>query len=225
LLHHGLGSMRAWKSQIPALADAGYRVLVYDRWGYGASDPRPALDLPTFEADQTDLARLLDRVGLEKACLIGHSDGGTMALYFASRRPERISALITVAAHIYVQPSMAPSLLAIGEAYAADAEMRETLERAHGVKADRVFHNWYDGWLQPRHLGWDMRPIVRGISCPALVIQGEEDEHAAPQHARDLAECLEHGSLWLIPGVRHMPPQEIPEEFNRRVLEFLGNCL
>jgi pimeloyl-ACP methyl ester carboxylesterase len=222
LLHHGLGSMRAWKSQISAFADAGYRVLVYDRWGYGASDSRPALDLPTFEADQIDLARLLDEVGLERACLIGHSDGGTMALYFTARRPERVWALITVAAHIYVEPSKAPSIFDIGEAYATDAEMRKKLERAHGPMADRVFHNWYDGWAQPRHLNWDMRPIVRGISCPALVIQGEDDEHASPQHARDLAECLERGSLWLIPGVRHMAPQEIPEEFNRRSLEFLG---
>jgi len=225
LLHHGLGSLRAWKSQVPALAEAGYRVLAYDRWGYGASDARPALDLPTFEADQVDLARLLDMARLEKACLLGHSDGGTMALYFASTYPERVAALITVAAHVYVEPTKVPGLVAVGQTYAGDSEFREKLQRAHGDKFDCVFRNWYDGWAQPRSLDWDMRPVVRGITCPVLVIQGEQDEHATPRHARDLAACLEHGSLWLIPEVRHMPPQEIPEEFNRRVIEFLERSI
>ena len=41
LLHHGLGSVQAWKAQTQALVQAGYRVVVYDRWGYGKSDPRP----------------------------------------------------------------------------------------------------------------------------------------------------------------------------------------
>src|SRR3972149_7650399 len=73
LLHHGLGSLRAWKSQVPALAEAGYRVLAYDRWGDGASDARPALDLPTFEADQADLAGRFDTARLEEDDLPGRA--------------------------------------------------------------------------------------------------------------------------------------------------------
>jgi len=221
LLHHGLGSLRAWKSQIRAFVRAGYRVLAYDRWGYGASDPRPALDLPTFHADIVDLIELLASASIGKATLLGHSDGGTMALYFASRWPEKVSALVTVAAHIYVEPAMVPGLAAVGQAYASDVELREKLQRAHGEKVDQVFYNWYDGWAQPRHLEWDIRPLLGTITCPALVIQGEEDEHATAQHARDLAAGLRQARLWLIPGARHMPPQEVPEEFNREVLAFL----
>jgi pimeloyl-ACP methyl ester carboxylesterase len=225
LLHHGLGSVRAWKSQIPALAAAGFRVLAYDRWGYGVSDPRPSLDLPAFGADLLDLQELLEAAGMARVALIGHSDGGTMALYFASRWPERVSALVTIAAHIYVEPAMAPSMISIWQAYGDDPELRDKLQRAHGEKTDQVFRNWFGGWVDPRHLAWDMRPLLGRILCPALVIQGEEDEHASPQHARDLAAGLGNATLWLIPGAHHMVPQEVSEDFNHRVIGFLKDAL
>jgi pimeloyl-ACP methyl ester carboxylesterase len=225
LLHHGLGSVRAWKSQIPALVSAGFQVMAYDRWGYGASDPRPSLDLPGFGADLLDLEELLDAAGMARAALIGHSDGGTMALYFASRRPERVWALVTIAAHIYVEPAMTPRMISIGQTYGGDRELREKLERAHGEMTDQVFRNWYEGWFNPRHLEWDMRPLLGQIVCPALVIQGEQDEDASPQHARDLASGLASARLWLVPGARHMVPQEAPEEFNHRVVGFLEESL
>ena len=55
---------------------------------------------------------------------------------------------------------------------------------------------------------WDMRPILRQIGCPTLVVQGEADEHATPQHARDIADGIPGAELWLVPGAGHMLPQE-----------------
>jgi pimeloyl-ACP methyl ester carboxylesterase len=221
LLHHGLGSTRAWKAQIADFAARGWQVLAYDRWGYGRSAARPALDLPGFGTDVDDLAALLDDRGLRRAALVGHSDGGTIALYFAARFPERVTALVTVAAHIYLEASMLPGMLGIHRAFENDLRFRQGLQRAHGDNAESVFRNWYQGWVRPGHLDWDMRPMLAGVRCPAFVIQGELDEHATPQHARDLAEHVAHGELWLVPGAGHMLPQDMPAAFNRRVLEFL----
>lgn len=220
-LHHGLGSTRAWKQQQSAFVAGGWQTLAYDRWGYGRSSSRPSLDLPGFGADLDDLAALLDDQGLERAALVGHSDGGTVALYFAARFPERISALITVAAHIYLEATMLPGMLALRQAFEHDERFRQGLVRAHGDKVDSVFSNWYDGWVRAEHLAWDMRPMLSGVRCPTLVIQGELDEHATPQHAHNLAAAVAEGHLWLISGVGHMPAQDQPDEFNRRVLEFL----
>jgi pimeloyl-ACP methyl ester carboxylesterase len=220
-LHHGLGSTRAWRAQLTEFARRGWQAVAYDRWGYGRSSSRPALDLPTFAADLRDLAALLDQLKIRRAPLIGHSDGGTTALYFAARFPDRVPALVTVAAHIYLEASMAPGMAAIKGALDGDPHFRQGMRRAHGDQAESVFHLWYEGWVQPRHLGWDMRPMLHKVRCPALVIQGELDEYATPQHARDLAGGLPRASLWLIPGVGHMAPQNSPDEFNRRVLDFL----
>lgn len=221
LLHHGLGSTRAWKAQTADFAARRWQVLAYDRWGYGRSSARPALDLPNFGTDVDDLAELLDGLGIGRAALVGHSDGGTVALYFAARFPERVTALVTVAAHIYLEGSMLPGMLALRQAFDSDPRFRQGLQRAHGENAEAVFRNWYQGWVRPEHLGWDMRPMLGTVRCPVLVIQGEMDEHATPQHARDLAEQVAHGELWLAPGAGHMLPQDLPAEFNRRVLEFL----
>jgi pimeloyl-ACP methyl ester carboxylesterase len=220
-LHHGLGSTRAWKAQLAAFARRGWQAVAYDRWGYGRSSPRPSLDLPTFATDVQDLSALLDGLSIHRAALVGHSDGGTTALYFAAQFPQRVAALVTVAAHIYLEQAMAPGILGIRKSYESDPRFREGMRRAHGEQVEAVFRNWYEGWVQPGNLGWDMRPMLGGVRCPTLVIQGELDEHATPQHARDLAEGVADGRLWLVPGVGHMTPQDSPDEFNRRVLEFL----
>ena len=250
LLHHGLGSTRAWRAQIPALVSAGYRVIAYDRWGYGGSDPRPALDVPSFAIDLADLCLLINHYldtqigadskdGTNKSYadkenpyptqtvnLIGHSDGGTLALYFASKYPKYVSGLVTVAAHIYVEPKMLPGIEGVQLAFEHDPRFSEGLRRLHGQKTESVFNNWYTGWHKTENIFWDMRPLLGNIKCPALIVQGLEDEHATPQHARDIAAAIpslgtNQTKLWLVEGAGHMFPQEMPEVFNHGVLSFL----
>jgi pimeloyl-ACP methyl ester carboxylesterase len=221
-LHHGLGSTLAWRRQITDFTRAGYRLLIYDRWGYGRSQDRPHLAVPGFEDDLADLGLLLDAFHLATVTLIGHSDGGSIALYYAAAHPERVTALVTVAAHIYLEPKMEPGIEAIHQAFQSDESFQQGLARVHGEKYASTFYNWYHGWHTPAALDWDMRPLLSGIRCPTLVIQGEEDEHATPQHARQIAQHIPGAQLWLAPGARHMLPQEISNEFNRRVLDFLA---
>ncbi len=220
-LHHGLGSTRAWRGQIPAFVEAGYRIIAYDRWGYGQSEPRPHLDVPGFEDDLADLEETLKRLNVQRSTLIGHSDGGTLALYFAEKHPELVTCLVTVAAHIYLEPKMEPGILGIKQAFEHDARFRKGMQLAHGHKSESVFGNWFDGWHKPESLDWDMRPLLPEITCPALVIQGEDDEHATPQHAIDIADGIPNAELWLEPGAGHMLPQDQPEIFNRKVIDFL----
>ncbi len=222
LLHHGLGSTRAWRGQVAALSAAGYRVIVYDRWGCGSSDSRPQLDAPAFADDLADLNALLETYGVHRAVLIGHSDGGTIALYYAAQNPDRVTALVTVAAHIYLeQATMEPGIQGIKHNFERDARFRKGMQLAHGEKYEVVFWNWFNGWHTPAALNWDMRPLLAKIDCPALIIQGEADEHATPQHAIDIAENIDDAELWLASGVGHMLPQDIPTLFNKRVLDFL----
>lgn len=221
LLHHGLGSVRAWKSNIPDLAAAGFRVIAYDRWGYGKSDARPSLGQPYFADDLVDLEQLMSQLEINQAALIGHSDGGTIALYFAAANPQRVTRLVVVAAHIYVEPKMQPGMQMIRHTFENDPDFRGKFFHQHGEKAPSVFKNWYDGWYKVEHLAWDMRPTLSRITCPTLVVQGKDDEHASPQHARDIAAAIPGAHLWLVPGAGHMLPQDCAEVFNRKVIDFL----
>lgn len=225
LLHHGLGAVRAWKAQIPVLVEHGWRVIAYDRWGYGKSDPRPGLALPDFAPDLADLEELIALLQIEKLALVGHSDGGKIAMLYTLRHPEKVSRLLLVSTHIYVEEKMGIGIQDVRQNYLEDADFRGKMHKIHGDKADQVFDNWFEGWLavgkQPDQ-SWDMRPAIGNIACPVLVIQGREDEHATPQHARDIAAAIPTAQLRLVDGVGHMLPQEAEEVFNVEMLAFLG---
>jgi pimeloyl-ACP methyl ester carboxylesterase len=220
-LHHGLGSTRAWKAQVKALVHLGYRVLNYDRWGYGQSESRPNLDAPYFVSDILDLEVLLDQQGFNQVALIGHSDGGTISLLYTLKHPEQVRCLVLVAAHVYIEPVMLPGFFALQQRFTHDIPFREALARAHGEDLDSSWNNWISAWMKPASLDWNICPQLAKISCPTLVIQGELDEHASPQHAIDITKGINGADNWLAPGQNHMFPQENPQLFNPRFIEFL----
>lgn len=221
LLHHGLGSIRSWRRQTTALTAAGWEVLVYDRWGYGRSDPRPDFAERYLLEEAREAFHLLDQLDIQRTVLIGHSEGGTIALLMASMQPERIPSLVVVAAHIYYEEKMKEGLVSIAT-QAQEPSFIETLQKEHGERTKSLVDRWVNHWLNSDPAGLDMSHRLEQITCPALVIQGELDEHATPGHAKDIAEGVAQGELWLIPATGHMPTHEIPDQFNQRVLDFLA---
>lgn len=220
-LHHGLGAIRSWKEQIQEFSNAGFNVIAFDRWGHGDSAQRDRWSMPDFEPDLADLQVILDHFSCPQAALIGHSDGGTIAMHYASKHPCQVTCLVLIAAHIYIEPKMAAGIQTLIREFENNPGFRRLLRRVHGSKSETLFWGWIQGWTQPDLQGWDMRPQINQISCPTLVVQGIEDEHASPRHARDLAGSIPNAKLWLVPGAGHMLPQENTPEFNRHVLKFL----
>lgn len=99
LLHGFLGSVIDWTNTFPALTQAGYRVIAYDRPPFGLSDKRTELNY-SLQA-MTDLtAALLDDLDIDKAVIVGHSAGGSVAADFALRYPERVEKLVLIDAAI-----------------------------------------------------------------------------------------------------------------------------
>lgn len=221
-LHQGLGSTYSWNTQAQVFANAGYYVVVYDRWGYGKSEARHSLLTADFKEDLADLVGLLQALNIHRTAIIGHSDGGTISLYFAAQYPDITTCLVSIAAHIYIEVSMKPSIVKVRQSFYENAWFREALNRLHGEKTPLVFSNWYDGWMNIKHLDWDMRPIINHISCPTLVVQGDDDEHASVRQAQDIAGAIPGAELWMPSGGGHLFPQDHPEIFNPRILSFLS---
>lgn len=220
LLHHGLGSIRSWRRQIRGFAQDGWQVWAFDRWGYGKADERPEFSGRFMQEDAAEALELIRGLGITRASFLGHSDGGTISLMLAANEPDLFDRLVLIAAHIYWEPKTVASIRKV-RAAADDAAMQRAWRREHGDKGPALVKKWADGWMREEIRGLDLIDILPQILCPALVIQGEEDEYATASQALDLAGGLRSAELWMIPGVGHMPPQEIPEKFNKRVSSFL----
>jgi pimeloyl-ACP methyl ester carboxylesterase len=224
LLHHGLGCTRDWDGIVPHLAGR-YHVIAYDRPGYGRSAvtaPRDTMGADAFERDAADLVRLMDQMAIESAHLVGHSDGGTIALIAAARWPERVRSLVVEAAHIYAEDVSIASIRRVCGWGLSHPAGQEYLRIRHGEHGPQVLRMFVSHWLEHTSLAWTLLPLIRAIRCPTLVIQGTLDAYGTERHPRDIAATIPGAQLWLLDGVGHDPHVEASEAYVERLLSFLG---
>jgi pimeloyl-ACP methyl ester carboxylesterase len=225
-LHHGLGSLLSWRYQVDVLRQAGCKVILYDRWGYGRSSPRGFYSIPGFEPDLIDLEQLIDQLVGDRVALVGHSDGGSIGLLFAARHPDKVVGLVCLAAHTYLERKMETGIREVAARFGEEVDFRAAVQRHHGEKYPQVFQGWSGGWLNPVNASWDIRSELANITCPVLILQGMQDEHATPQHAREIANSIPNADLFLAPGADHMFHQKQANLFNRQLIGFMESiCL
>jgi pimeloyl-ACP methyl ester carboxylesterase len=181
-LHEGLGTIGVWGDVPHAVCHAtGCPGVIYERPGYGASDPRP-VPWPDniFEQEaEIVLPALLDVLGIDRPVLIGHSDGGTIALLYAAAFPERVCGVVTLAAHVVLDELTFAGVSALERSW-REGSLRAELERFHGAGVDPLFRGWSGFWLDPARRAWSMVDRLPRITCPVLAIQGADDEYGLP---------------------------------------------
>jgi pimeloyl-ACP methyl ester carboxylesterase len=228
LLHEGLGSVRGWRDFPEQLAKAtGLGVLAYSRWGYGASDPVPIPRPLTYMHDEAlvSLPEILEAVGVRRAILFGHSDGGSIALVFAGSglpATERLLGLVLEAPHVFVEDVSVASIAAAADAYRT-TELRERLKRQHGHNVDGAFWGWNRAWLDPGFRSWNIEEYLPRIRVPALVIQGEDDPYGTLAQV-DSIETKSGGpvSRLVLPSCGHAPHRDQPEATIEAVARFVA---
>lgn len=225
LLHEALGCIAMWKRFPQQLAEAtGLDVLIYERRGYGGSTPisLPRPDDYLREEGEVWLPLLLDRLGLEQVILFGHSDGGSIAQIGAASCPDQVVAIITLAAHIYVDPL---TLAGIREAVTRyrTTDLPQRLARYHGARTELLFRAWAETWLRPScHDNLDLSPQLTRIRCPALIMQGDRDEYGVPEQVTDACALIgEQAQAHFIADCGHVPHLERPQEVLAQSTAFL----
>ena len=223
LLHEGLGCIELWRD-FPArlAARTGLDALVCDRLGYGGSDPDP-LPRRADYLHREALVRLpavLEQEGITSPLLVGHSDGGSIALVHAARHG--VHACLTMAAHVFVEEI---TLAGIRDAVRAweETDLASRLARYHGPNTDWAYHSWVDTWLAPWFRGWNVEEELAGIRDPVLALQGENDEYGSPDQ---VASIVRHSGgpaqSCLLPRCGHSPHREQPDATLTAIEAFLG---
>lgn len=216
-LHEGLGSVAGWRGFPRALCDRlGAPGLVYSRRGYGRSTPlgsARATDYLHREAWDV-LPALLERCGAARPVLVGHSDGGSIALLYAARDDPRAVAIM--APHVFVEDVTIAGIVQARAAWDA-GKLREPLQRAHD-DPDGAFFGWNDGWLNPAFRHWNIEAELPKIRCPVLAIQGYDDQYGTMEQLDRIARGAPQTQLLKLEQCGHAPQRDQPE----RVMAAIG---
>jgi 3-oxoadipate enol-lactonase len=247
-LHPGLWDSRTWDPQFASFAER-YRVLRLDARGYGRSS-RPEPGVPYSHVQ--DLLAVLDDAGIERAALVGCSMGGATAIDFTLEHPERVTALVLVAAGPNGFEGT-PEQEAGWEAWWAERDApvdaaieAGDLERAQDLRLstmwaqlgtddeggrkirDIAFDNLHELTMdESAQVRLDPPAFERlgEITVPTLVLPADHDPPEMEPIAVALAEQIPNARLVRIPETDHVINLRRPEEFDRVVLAFLAEVL
>ncbi|MDN5572018.1 MAG: alpha/beta hydrolase [Propionibacteriaceae bacterium] len=248
LIHGWPLSAQAWAEQIPALVDAGHRVVAYDRRGFGRSDKSPfGYDYDTFAAD---LAEVMTQLDLRDAVLVGFSmGGGEVARYLGAHGSDRVAGAVLAAA-------VTPALCITadnpdgGMPLEGFAELREqcrgdrdgflrtfmtnffsnpdhlAVSDDQFQEALRITGQGSDQALETSILAWatDFRDDLRAVRVPTLVIHGDSDNNVPFEASgKRVPQFVPDAQVHVVAGGPHGINVSHAEEFNRVLLGFIAS--
>jgi pimeloyl-ACP methyl ester carboxylesterase len=227
-LHEGLGSLAMWKDFPQQLCEAaGLRGLVYSRPGYGRSTPRApdetwGVDFMHRQAFEV-LPALLRALGLwdmgEPYTLIGHSDGGSIALLHAARFADQVNRCVVLAPHIFVEDLSVASIEQARVAY-EQGDLKKGLAKYHD-DPDSAFYGWNGIWLNPAFRRWRIGTAVQALRCPVLAVQGLDDVYGTLEQIRGIQRLHPATQLLELPACGHSPHRDQPAALIQAVDTFL----
>ena len=228
-LHDSLGCIELWRDFPEKVAGAtACNAFLYDRQGYGQSAPTEAekRSKDYLEKEAHVLAKVLQKAGIQQAILFGHSDGGSIALVAAAEYPELIGGIITEGAHVFVEDITLAGIKEAIKAYETTV-LPQKLAKYHADKTDWVFHAWTNTWLSSEFRDWNIEPYIPKITCPVLVVQGEQDEYGSIRQVKAIVEQVNGPAEQLIiAGAGHTPHKEASENtlgiVTTFILKFIG---
>jgi len=243
MLHGGFESRRAWDLVVPHLADS-FRVLTYDQRGYGESE-LPGGQSSVHE-DVTDLAALIEHLGLAPAWVAGQSSGGNIVVRFATERPDLLRGIIahepTLPSLIADDPAMAPILEGFSQLLAAVAERlasgdqagaaEQFVEEGLGKGLWAKFPPWFRQMVienTPTSLNESNDPDlfafdpewISGFTRPALLTFGDQTPPMFPPIITRLAEALPSVEVQKITGAGHPIMVDQPKDFAEAINDFV----
>ncbi|NEH60870.1 alpha/beta fold hydrolase [Rhizobium leguminosarum] len=216
LLHGGLGHSGNWGYQVPALLRRGRRVVLIDSRGHGRStrDSRPY----SYELMAADVLAVMDELHLDKAAIIGWSDGACIALILAMAAPSRVEGVFF---------------------FACNMDPSGTLEFVPTPVIDRCFSRHAQDYAALSTTPDDFNPFVEAVSLmmrtepnyqaadlglirvPVAIVLAEHDEFIKPDHAEYLARSIPNAEMIYLNDVSHFAPLQRPSQFNAAVESFL----
>lgn len=223
-LHEGLGCVGMWKDFPTQLCQAtNCPGLVYDRLGYGESSPSLAKRTVHYlhHCALIELPQVLSAlVPNQPVILIGHSDGGSIALIYAAEKPTHLLGIATEASHVFVDAETLEGIKATDAAFGR-GELAG-LSKYHGQKTDHIYKAWSETWQSPWFRHWNIEYLLPSIECPAMVIQGLDDQYGTMDQVDAIVSKIGgHVEKVMIDNCGHAPHLQHPRKVQKLVEKFI----
>jgi len=229
LLHHGFGCTRMWENIYPMFLDRGYRVVLYDRRGYGRSEkdenfPADYISDGFRAGGVRELAALRKSLGLDSFHLVGQCEGGVLALDYALDFPEHVRTITVSSTQCFSKVSM-PEFNR--EKFPKrfrdlDSSLQEKLTRWHGKGYAETFFDIFRVHGGAYGTGFfDLRPLLPSVPCPALVLYPDRSFLFGVEQGVAFYRGLPRGELAVLPKCGHNTYEQRPVAYAREILEFL----
>jgi pimeloyl-ACP methyl ester carboxylesterase len=221
-LHEGLGSVAMWRDFPSRVAHAtNCNALVYSRYGYGNSEPLREARTVSYMHDEAlaALPALLGEFAVDRPILVGHSDGGSIALIHAGEAGRRVGGLVLMSPHVFVEDISIASIAAAKVAYET-SDLRGKLARYH-ADVDSAFWGWNRIWLDPDFRRWNIEDCLPRISCPVIAMQGEDDEYGTMEQLARIGRQVTDAELLTLKDCRHSPDRDQPEAVIEAITGFV----
>jgi pimeloyl-ACP methyl ester carboxylesterase len=230
LLHANTGTSANWEAQATAFAREGYRVIAFDRRGWGKSVADPATG-PQPGSVAADLDALANHLKLEKFHLVGIAGGGFASLDYAAWRPERLRSLVVAASTGQFAEREMREITArveIPELRKQAAVYREVGPSYRGVNPEGT-KRWIKIEEHAQQPGAPSQPLrtpntfakLATVTMPIQVMAAEADLLAPPALMRAWAAHLKNFEWTTVPDSGHAIAWEHPDTFNEKVLGFV----
>jgi pimeloyl-ACP methyl ester carboxylesterase len=230
LLHHGFGCTKMWEDIYPAFVAKGYRVVMYDRRGYGQSEKGP--DFKEFyESDAfrpqsvEELALLMDAFTIDSFHLVGQCEGGVIAVDYAITHPRQVKTITVSSTQCYSTMTMAEfNALKMPNPFCdLEPEIRKKLVHWHGADNVESFYDQFRTYGGAYGTGFfDLRDILPSVPCPTLVLYPERSFLFDVEQGVALYRHLPKGELAVFPHCGHNTYEERPDEYCRVIEDFLA---
>ena len=229
LLHNGFSCGMMWEAIAPLLVAEGFRVLLYDRCGYGRSDggadfAGDYVNEGFRERSVAAMAQLTEQLEIDRFHIVGQCEGGVVGVDYAVDFPERVLTLVTASTLCHSTIPMDAfnrrKLPAKFDDLAPDLQKKYI--RWHGTERGAVFYNIcvQGGGCYGQGL-FDLRPAISKLAVPTLVLYPDRGYFFDVEQGVDFYRYLQQGELLVFPKCGHNIFEHYPDMYARQVAEFI----
>ncbi len=166
------------------------------------------------------LPEILQKAGIERPLLFGHSDGASIAIVYAGTFPESPAGLILEAPHVFVEDITVTSIAQARVLY-QETDLPQRLGRYH-ANVDSLFWGWNNIWLDARFRDWNIESFLDSIRCPVLVLQGDRDEYGTTKQIEAIQRRIPSAWSIMLDDCKHAPHRDRPEATLSAIRRFPG---